>query len=84
MPGRTRAQCRQHRAAQRQRSSDPENQGLTYEWTLVSRPPGSNATLTNPTTPTPTFVADLPGSYVIRLMVNDGTAGSAPDDVEST
>ena len=63
-------------------SSDPENQGLTYQWTFVSRPPASNATLINPTTATPTFVADLPGTYMIRLIVNDGTLGSAPDDVE--
>ena len=31
-------------------SSDPERQLLTYSWTLPTRPTGSTATLTNPTT----------------------------------
>ena len=65
-----------------ERSSDPEDQTLTYQWTFVSRPAGSTATLTGATTQTPTFVADVPGNYVIRLVVNDGTADSEPDDVE--
>ena len=29
----------------------------------------------------PTFVADRPGSYELRLIVNDGTVDSAPDTV---
>jgi hypothetical protein len=63
-------------------SSDPENQALTYQWTFVSRPSGSTATLNNPASVTPTFVADLPGTFIIRLIVNDGTQNSNPDDVE--
>ena len=65
-----------------ERSSDPENQSLTYRWTVVSRPSGSNATLVGQTSVTPTFVADRPGSYVIRLVVNDGIDDSESDDVE--
>ncbi|HEU4891732.1 MAG TPA: FG-GAP-like repeat-containing protein [Vicinamibacterales bacterium] len=63
-------------------SSDPENQALTYQWTFVSRPSGSTATLNNPASVTPTFVADLAGTFIIRLIVNDGTQNSNPDEVE--
>jgi len=48
---------------------------LAFSWTLASRPPGSSATLINPTSVTPTFVADQPGDYFVVLTVNNG-AGS--------
>jgi uncharacterized repeat protein (TIGR01451 family) len=63
-------------------SSDPENQALSYQWQLISKPAGSVASLVNDLSATPTFVADLPGTYVIRLIVSDGTENSNPDDVE--
>src|SRR5205823_1628725 len=47
---------------------------LTYSWAFSTRPAGSTATLTNPTSVTPTFVADLAGAYVIVLTVNNGVA----------
>ena len=62
-------------------SSDPDGQPLTYSWSFVSRPPGSTAVLTNPTRVSPTFTLDLIGEYVVRLIVNDGIASSAPDSV---
>ena len=30
----------------------------------------------------PTFVVDRPGTYVVQLIVNDGTVDSAPDTVD--
>ncbi len=62
-------------------SSDPDGQPLTYSWSFVSKPAGSAAVLTNPTRVSPTFTADRVGSYVVRLIVNDGTVNSAPDTV---
>lgn len=53
------------------RSYDPEGGSLTYAWQLVSRPDGSAAALTNPTTVNPTFVADVQGDYAARLTVTD-------------
>jgi hypothetical protein len=60
-------------------SSDPQNRSLTYSWTLVSKPTGSNATLSKATTATPTFDADLEGDYVVSLVVNNGVEDSAAD-----
>ncbi|MCI0587797.1 MAG: PKD domain-containing protein [Planctomycetes bacterium] len=51
-------------------------------WSFASRPPGSSAVLEGAGTPTPSFVADLPGTYVVRLVVTDGSGlSSDPDEV---
>jgi RHS repeat-associated protein len=65
-------------------SSDPDGDALGYEWSFVSIPAGSTATLTNPTSVAPGFDIDEPGSYVVRLIVNDGQAASAADTVTVT
>lgn len=62
-------------------SSDPDNDPLTFNWAFTSVPKGSTATLNNPTSPNPTFTADIVGIYVVSLTVNDGTVDSAPDMV---
>ena len=65
-------------------SSDADGDLLSYRWSLTALPVGSGATLSDPTAPQPTFVADAPGTYVGRLIVNDGTVDSAPDTVGIT
>ena len=62
-------------------STDMDGNLLTYSWSFVYSPPGSVTTLLNPTDPHPTFVVDKFGSYVIQLIVNDGTVNSSPDTV---
>ena len=52
-------------------SYDPDGDPITYEWTFASMPPGSNATLTNANTATPSFLADVYGTYLVRLIVRD-------------
>jgi len=52
-------------------SYDPDGDPITYEWTFASMPPGSNATLTNANTATPSFLADVYGTYLVRLIVSD-------------
>jgi PKD repeat protein len=64
-----------------QGSFDPDGDPLTYQWQMISLPAESTASLDNPTSPTPNFVADKDGQYVIVLMVNDGSLASLPDDV---
>ena len=57
-------------------SSDDDGDALTYAWTLSARPPGSNATLAGANTAHPVFAADVAGTYVASLVVNDGQASS--------
>lgn len=57
---------------------------LTFLWSFESVPAGSDATLSDPTSATPTFTADVEGDYVVSLVVSDGTATSAPDYVTVT
>jgi hypothetical protein len=60
-------------------SMDGDGDPLTFAWSFVSRPAGSAATLSGATAALPTFVADLPGTYVVQLIVNDGNVPSVPD-----
>jgi PKD domain len=60
------------------RSSDVDGDPLTFRWAFTTRPPQSQATLSNPTLVNPTFVADAPGTYVVQLIVNDGMLDSLP------
>ncbi len=53
-------------------SSDQDGDTFTYSWEFVTRPGGSTAILTNPTTVSPTFIADKAGEYRVALTVNDG------------
>ena len=65
-------------------SSDADGDPLTYAWTFTSRPAGSVATLTGPTSVSPTFIADLAGTYVAQLIVNDFFNNSVPVTVTIT
>ncbi len=65
-------------------SSDADGDPLSYSWALVAKPAGSTALISNVHVVSPTFVADQPGSYIAQLVVNDGTANSAPSTVTVT
>jgi hypothetical protein len=63
-------------------SSDADGDTLSYLWSFVSVPPGSAAVLTDSTSDMPSFTADVAGTYVAQLVVNDGgRRNSAPDEV---
>jgi hypothetical protein len=61
-------------------SSDPDNDPLTYHWTLFA-PTGSNAVLNDPTLINPGFTADVAGIYTVQLQVFDGKTYSQTDTV---
>ncbi len=65
-------------------SSDVDGDPLSYQWALTTVPGGSSATLSDATAVLPTFVVDQPGTYVVELIVNDGTVDSAPDTATIT
>lgn len=58
-------------------STDPENDALTYLWTLVSKPAGSASTLTNPANVTASITLDKLGDYVFSLKVTDSKAATS-------
>jgi hypothetical protein len=58
-------------------STDPSHRTLTFAWTLTA-PPGSTAALSDATAAKPTFVADVSGVYMARLVVTAGGLSSNP------
>jgi len=65
-------------------SSDPDGDGLTYHWSLESKPAGSAAALQNDETPAPDVVVDVAGLYIFGLVVSDGSYTSLKDLVSVT
>ncbi len=61
------------------------NQTLTYNWQLLSTPPGSAVHLNDAHAKSPTFTADRAGAYVVQLIMGDSTGlSSAPATVTVT
>ena len=57
-------------------SSAHAGRTLSYTWTLQSKPVGSAASLSSQTSARPTFTADVAGTYVASVIVNDGKVSS--------
>ena len=57
-------------------STDANRDPLSYRWVMMSKPSSSAAVLANATSAKPTFLADVLGTYVITLIVNDGKVDS--------
>ncbi len=51
---------------------------ITYQWGFASKPGGSSASISNPVSVSPSFTADVTGTFEVGLIVNDGTANSTP------
>jgi len=62
-------------------SSDPDGNPLTYSWSLTAKPAESFATIASATSVTAYLTPDLPGSYAVQLIVNDGTVDSVADNM---
>ena len=62
-------------------SSDANSDELSYSWSFTSKPTGSSAALSNATSAQATFIADVAGDYVLRLVVSDGFADSSASTV---
>ena len=61
-------------------SYDPDGDTITYLWAFTANiPAGTAAVLAGATTAHPTFTPDMPGSFEVQLIVNDGALNSAPD-----
>ena len=62
-------------------SSDPDGDDLNFAWTIKTKPTGSKATITDADKKQAKFKTDLPGRYIVELVVNDGLEDSTPDSV---
>jgi len=62
-------------------SYDMDRDKLAYRWTFTRKPAGSVAEFTEAKEKKTRFTADIGGSYVIQLIVNDGTVDSDPDSL---
>ncbi|MBW2171742.1 MAG: hypothetical protein JRF69_07140, partial [Deltaproteobacteria bacterium] len=64
-------------------SYDPDGHDpITYLWTIISKPVGSTAVLSDPIAVDPTFTADVVGYYTIELVVTDNLGeSSSPDQI---
>ncbi len=62
-------------------SVDSDGNTLSYRWSMTSTPSGSTAVLSSNSNLETSFVADLTGTYVVSLVVNDGTIDSQTDTV---
>ncbi len=65
-------------------SGDADGDPLTYSWAFTSIPVGSTEQLIRSNTPTPDFIADRAGNYIIQLIVDDGLSSSVADTVVVT
>lgn len=63
---------------------DLDNDSLSYNWTIISQPAGSNIQLGNANSATPSFIASTLGTYVFELVVSDGQEQSQADQVTVT
>jgi hypothetical protein len=66
-------------------SDDPDDEPITFMWTQLT---GTPVTISNPETPTPTFIAPYVAqggeTFTFQLIVNDGLDSSEPDTVDIT
>ncbi|MBU2182384.1 MAG: PKD domain-containing protein, partial [Gammaproteobacteria bacterium] len=60
-------------------STDIDGDPLSFSWSLLSKPAGSAALLSNANGIMPSFVIDVAGTYQFQLIVNDGLLDSPPD-----
>lgn len=58
------------------KSTDPDNDKLSYQWSISSLPAGSKTTL-NSSAINPSVTPDIPGNYVFNLKVSDGSLSSS-------
>lgn len=65
-------------------ASTTASSGLTYQWSLSTKPAGSSAALSNATSAAPTITPDVGGSYTVILTVTNAAGVSASDTLTFT
>src|SRR5690348_649894 len=65
-------------------SVDPQGRTLSYDWSMLELPAGSSAKLNDAHIATPSFVADVAGTYRLQLVVSNSFVSSPPMEVKVT
>jgi hypothetical protein len=65
-------------------SSSSTGNALTYAWSFTARPAGSGAALSDAAAIHPSFTTDVAGTYIVQLIVYDGSTASTPATVTIT
>jgi PKD repeat protein len=65
-------------------SFDPDGDIITFHWTLLSAPAGSDSAMADASRPDPRFTPDVAGEYGFELIAHDGQVDSEPDTVTVT
>jgi hypothetical protein len=65
-------------------SYDKDEDPIAYRWSFVAAPKKSKAELSDPSGVNPSFVPDMPGTYVAQLIVDDYKEESKPKTVTIT
>lgn len=65
-------------------SNDPDDDPLTYLWSLDERPADSSVELSDETAERPTIMIDRPGVYSLSLVVHDGKQSSESAGISLT
>ncbi len=74
IPGRARRDLVRNLAVQLRNNDDTDVR--SHRWAILGQPDlGNPVVLSNPVSATPTFIPDVPGTYRIRLLVNEGRKG---------
>ncbi|WP_372883099.1 PKD domain-containing protein [Psychromonas sp.] len=59
-------------------SYDPELDDIIFTWSIVSAPSGSNVSLTDTDTVSPSLVPDVEGAFELQLVTSDAIGAGAP------
>jgi len=54
---------------------DTDGDDTALDWSLIGRPVGSGASLSSPNSLRPNLTIDLPGTYVVQIVADDGPQG---------
>ena len=65
-------------------SSDPDDDELSFQWSVRSQPESADTALENASSAQPSFVPPVPGEYVFELEVSDPAGLSSTDAVTVT
>ena len=58
---------------------DADDDPLRYQWSVVAKPAGSAPVITAPSAAMTNLSMDRAGTYLLQLVVNDGSRDSEPD-----